>query len=91
VNPGDNYFFCLILECVSPPVSESLAYHASDGLIGPVLIVHAQPNAVAVAEIKLCQIAVQVHLRSERAPLIFSWNIFSHFAAFSSANWADKD
>jgi hypothetical protein len=30
-------------------------------------------------------------LRSDRAPLIFSWNIFSHFAAFSSANWADKD
>jgi hypothetical protein len=30
-------------------------------------------------------------LRSERAPLIFSWNIFSHFAAFSSANWATKD
>jgi hypothetical protein len=30
-------------------------------------------------------------LRSDRAQLIFSWNIFLHFAAFSSANCADND
>ena len=45
-------------------MSESLADHASDGLIGPVLIINTNPNAVAVAEIKLRQIAVQMPLRA---------------------------
>jgi hypothetical protein len=52
------------MERTTPPISESLANHASDGLIGPVLIVHTNPNAVAVAEIELCQIAVQMLIRA---------------------------
>ena len=46
----------------SPPVRESLAGGTSNGLIGPVLIVNAKRDAIAVAEIKLCQIAVQMLL-----------------------------
>jgi hypothetical protein len=44
------------------PIRESLTGCTQNGLIGPVLIVNAKRNAVAVAEIKLRQIAVQMLL-----------------------------
>lgn len=46
----------------SPPIGQPLAYRATDRAIGALAVVNPELGAVAVAEIELCQIAVQVLL-----------------------------
>src|SRR5690606_16137101 len=46
----------------SPPISEALSDHASNGHFGAVGIIYAKGDAVAVAEIELGKVAVQVLL-----------------------------
>jgi len=43
-------------------ISQPLAFDALQGTVGPLAIVNAEPDAVAIAEIKFGEIAVKVLL-----------------------------
>ena len=43
-----------------PPIGKTLAGDALEGFVGAVLIVNAKRNAIRIAEIELCEVAMQV-------------------------------
>lgn len=45
---------------VSPPILEALAFGASDGAVGALLVVYAELGARVVAKIKFHEITMQV-------------------------------
>ena len=45
---------------MSPLISEPFPYHSTKEFFGPLSVINASGDALAIAEIKLCQIAVKV-------------------------------
>ena len=52
------------MACLRPPIGQPLARDAKEGFPGAGFIIGAKGNAVAVAEIKLCKVAMKVLFRA---------------------------